>query len=207
MDLKSNLNIVISWYNEDISWISRLKNDYNIIIYTKESQSEYDIPKNKGQEASVYLKYIIDNYNNLPEYTLFLHAHEYSPHHRGSIVDIIDNLVGIKTYYHNINDYKLGYIMTNPLIEYIKEWYSEYLEPELGPMSDYGDWTYGHQGCGQFIVHRNTIRHRSIEFYQNLYEWIMNTDHPNAWSSRFMEWTWHLMWEQVPKIQLETNDN
>ena len=41
-------------------------------------------PVNKGNEASVYLKYIIDFYDNLPEFTFFIHDEEYSWHHSGS---------------------------------------------------------------------------------------------------------------------------
>ena len=42
---------------------------------------------NKGNEASVYLKYIIDNYDNLPDFTFFIHDEEYAWHHTGSIID------------------------------------------------------------------------------------------------------------------------
>lgn len=195
-----NTSLVISQYNEDFSWTNKLKNQYKIFLYQKlNPNNPLNHPINKGQEASVYLKYIIDNYYNLNEYTIFVHAHETSPHHNGSIADILNNIYGMKTYYYNLNNYKLGYILTNSWIEEIKEWYKEYLEPELGDINLYGDFTYNHMGCGQFLVHKNTILKRSIIFYKNLYNWIITTDLPNNKTSRFMEWTWHLMWEQVPK--------
>jgi hypothetical protein len=31
--------------------------------------------QNKGKESSAYLQYILDNYDKLPEYMVFLHAH------------------------------------------------------------------------------------------------------------------------------------
>jgi hypothetical protein len=200
--------IVISHFNEDLSWINELDGRYqDIRVYTKLNPKEFGIDRitennfilqNKGQEASVYLRYIIDNYQNLPEYTIFLHAHEYSPHHIGKISSVVNELVDMKTYYHNFNNYKLGYILTNPIVNEVVKWYNEYLEPEIGPIDSYGDWTVGHQGCGQFLVHRNTIMIRPLNFYKKLYDWIISTDLPNAWTSRFTEWTWHLIWNQVP---------
>jgi hypothetical protein len=201
--------LIISQFSEDISWINNLNYEYkDIRIYTKNIHKNFQIerisqvnviPENKGQEASAYLKYIIDNFENLSEYSIFVHAHEYSPHHIGSISDILNDIIDMKTYYHNFNNYKLGYILTNPIIEWVTKWYVEYLEPEIGPISDYGDWTFGHQGCGQFLVHNSVIKSRPLELYQKLYNWIITTNLPNEWTSRFMEWTWHLIWNQVPK--------
>jgi hypothetical protein len=202
--------IVISHYNEDLSWINNLNVNYtDIRVYTESDSFQknsdrvsniYHLPINKGNEASCYLKYILDNYDNFPAYTIFIHAHEYSPHHAGSTQKILNELIDMKTYYHNFNNYNLGYILTNPLIDHILKWYTEYLENELGPIEDYGDWTPEHKGCAQFLVHRSLILSRSKEFYQKLYDWIITTDLPNAWTGRFLEWTWHLMWRQVPKI-------
>lgn len=202
--------IVISHFNEDLGWIENINSNYtDIRIYTKDLNFQLHssritaldfINENKGNEASCYLKYIIDNYHNLPDYSIFLHAHEFSPHHIGSINNILNELVGMNSYYFNFNNYKLGNILTHHLIDHIEKWYSEYLEYELGPASDYGDWTSNHQGCAQFLVHKSLILSRPKEFYQKLYDWLITTELENAWSGRFLEWTWHLIWRQVPKI-------
>jgi hypothetical protein len=202
--------LIISHFNEDLKWIEDLNDEYtDIRVYSKDLNFKLQssrisaldfVEVNKGNEASCYLKYIIDNYHNLPTYSIFLHAHEYSPHHVGSISSVLDDLVDMKTYYFNFNNYKLGYILTNPLVEHIRNWYSEYLEYELGPIEDYGDWTPNYQGCAQFLVHKSLILSRPKDFYQKLYTWTLTTEFPNAWSGRFLEWTWHLIWRQVPKI-------
>jgi len=197
-----NTTIVISKYNEDTSWISRISKEYeDVRIYTKcDDTSKYNVPVNKGNEASAYLLYIIENYANLKEYSLFLHAHEFAYHQNGSVVDIIMSLKDHKTYYKNINNYVLGYILTNWSIDTLLPWYKQYLEPECGSHLLYGDWTYGHFGCAQFLVHRDTIRVRSKKFYEDLYNWITTTNLESSTSGRFMEWTWHLIWNQVPKL-------
>ena len=54
------MNIVVSRYNKNIDWVYRFKGENKIFIYDKENpENPYNIPVNKGNEASVYLKYII----------------------------------------------------------------------------------------------------------------------------------------------------
>jgi len=75
------IDIVISVFEEDISWIDNLPKElYNHIhIYNKGGPKKYsftnstviDIP-NVGYEAGTYLYHIINNYNNLATTTLFL---------------------------------------------------------------------------------------------------------------------------------------
>ena len=74
-------------------------------IYDKETpENEYNIPVNKGNEASVYLKYIVDNYDNLADFTFFTHDEEFAWHHSGSIIDRFDEAVMSNKLYYNIND-------------------------------------------------------------------------------------------------------
>jgi hypothetical protein len=84
-------NVIVSVYNEDISWTERLRQlGYNILIYTKgDPNSRTSVPVNKGNEASAFLKYIIDHYDQLPEHSIFLHGEENSTHHDGSLIEIL----------------------------------------------------------------------------------------------------------------------
>jgi hypothetical protein len=72
-------DIVVSKYNRNVDWANKFREINgieirNILIYEKEKpENKHNIPVNKGNEASVYLKYIIDNYENLPEFTFFVH--------------------------------------------------------------------------------------------------------------------------------------
>ena len=84
------INCVISRYNKNVDWIYDFNSDNinNIFIYDKETpENLHNISANKGNEATVYLKYIIDNYENLSDFTFFVHDEEYSWHHSGSIID------------------------------------------------------------------------------------------------------------------------
>ena len=71
------VQIVIAKYKEDVSWINKLT--HNFIIYDKS-----DLPidgsiklKNIGREGETFLYYIVNNYNNLDEVTVFLQGNPF----------------------------------------------------------------------------------------------------------------------------------
>ena len=64
--------VVICHFKENLDWVKNLKHRY--IIYNKNSEEQhlYDINlPNVGFDTIVYLKYIIDNYDNLPDFVCF----------------------------------------------------------------------------------------------------------------------------------------
>jgi hypothetical protein len=86
----NTVNIVVSKYNKNVDFVYKINNNKNInvMIYEKENlNNPLNIPVNKGNEASVYLKYIIDYYDELTDFTFFIHDEEYSWHHSGSVID------------------------------------------------------------------------------------------------------------------------
>ena len=198
------ITCVVSRYNKNVDWVYKLKNVNKFCIYDKENpENEYNIPVNKGNEASVYLKYIIDNYNNLADFTFFIHDDEYAWHHSGSIIDKFDEAVASNKLYYNINDNcVLGSIVSNYWYHDILVWYSTYVEKYIS-MRDLPniDWTQNYRGSAQFLVHKSLITNLPLEFYENLYNWIITTDMTNDKSGRFLEWTWHIFWDIYPKLQ------
>jgi hypothetical protein len=71
------MHLVIAHYNEDLLWLDNLliKNpDFTYIIYSKgKSCTRPHIAlENKGRESDTFLKYITDNYYNLPDRLVFL---------------------------------------------------------------------------------------------------------------------------------------
>lgn len=203
------MNIVVSRYNRDTSWTEKFKvifPDSNIMIYDKEKpENPYNVPVNKGNEASTYLKYIIDYYGKLPEYTFFCHDEEFAWHHSGSVIDHFDIAILSKQKYYNVNDkIILGDIKGNDYgYQAILDWYSDFIEPYI-PIKTLpaADWTSGYRGSAQFLVHRDLIHNLPKEFYEKLYTWITSTHLTSALTGRFLEWTWHLFWYIYPTIIL-----
>lgn len=202
----ANTEIVVSLWDEDIQWTRLLhKCGFNVKIYERKErnpESEYQVAVNKGQEASSYLQYIVQHYDRLPEYVIFLHGHERSWHtHSESIVQTIFRERGKASFFTNLNKIKLGRITTNPWLPGLKAWFENYIEPYMGPLNRFGDWTLGHNGCAQFIVHKSLITSHPRKLYEELFSWIQETSLDNAITSRYMEWTWHLIWHQVPPVE------
>ena len=192
------INCVVSRYNKNTDFVYKLKNIDKFFIYDKEiPENKYNIPVNKGNEASVYLKYIIDNYETLADFTFFMHDDEYTWHHSGSIINLFDEAVMSNKLYYNVNDKCiLGSIINNPWYNDILIWYNEYIEKYI-PINTlpHKDWTQNHRGSAQFLVHKSLIKKLPLEFYENLYNWIITTDMTNDKSGRFLEWTWNILFE------------
>lgn len=176
-----NVHVVIAHYNEDLNWVSDLKYNYTII-------SRYGLPKetppNKGNEASSYLEYIIKNYHQLKEYTIFVHGHETAYHHLTPIQNKINNLIFNKTYY-NINEMPVhthGRVHNNfmKIIEekILKRTIQEH--HQLRP-------------CAMFYVHRDLILHNPLEVYQELYDYLMTSNEESYHTGRYFEFTWHII--------------
>ena len=76
--------ILIAHYDKSLSWVEELNTDANIIIYSTNKNMTNEvingikinvITPNKGMDSIMYLTYIINNYNNLPDQILFVHHH------------------------------------------------------------------------------------------------------------------------------------
>jgi FkbM family methyltransferase len=201
----SNINIVLSRYKKEVDWVYKLGDICNvkILIYDKETPTnKLNVPVNKGNEASAYLKYIIDNYEQLPEYTFFIHDEEYSWHHSGKMIDKFKEAIDSNKLYYSINDKcVLGSIINNELYPNICEWYKEFIE-EYIPIDclPNKDWTLNYRGSAQFLVNKSLITNLPKKFYENLYKWIITTDINSYITSRFMEWTWHIFWDIYPNL-------
>lgn len=199
--MKESVYIVVSNFNKNVDWVQRFQDADKILIYEKEKPNyEYNIPVNKGNEASTYLKYIIDHYDNLPDYTFFVHDTEYAWHHTGSLIDRFEEAKKQDMLYYNINNNILGDITTNEYYNHILKWYDIYIEPYI-PHNKLPDknWTQGYKGSAQFLVHKSLITNLPKKFYEDLYNWIIKTDIPSSISGRFFEWSWHIFWDIYPK--------
>jgi len=197
-------DIVVSRYNKSTEWTDKfihlpLQAGTKVFVYDKENPNNpYNVPLNKGNEASVYLKHIIDYYDDLAEYTYFIHDEEYSWHHHGSVIDLFQDAYAILSEstdigFYNVNHFIMGTIYTNIYILEILQWYQEFIE-EYIPFDNLKseDFTIGHKGAAQFLIKRETINKLPKLFYERLYNWLITTDIPSEITGRFLEWTWHI---------------
>ncbi len=96
-------HIVVARYSENIEWTKQFN---HVLIYNKgeEISNEYNEIKlnNVGREGHTYYKYICDNYENLPEYAIFLQGNpfDHSPNIINNLNNIIKNPNLIQNFYY-----------------------------------------------------------------------------------------------------------
>lgn len=205
---------IFTRYNEDISWI--LNDDdirENSIIYNKGSDtlniSNEIITENVGKDAGGHLKYIIDNYNNLPDICIFSQSRisdhvlygEYAT--ADSLRKLRDDAImyGESPYRDDLSsnmpwmkDWNLQPIdghtqwlkdpslyKNNNIISFI-DWFNIYVDSKSTNIKRF-------HPCCIFSVSKEKILSRSKEYYINLFNEI--NWHWNGIEIGFMERSWH----------------
>lgn len=108
---ESNIEIVVSRYNEDLQWLKKKKFKYPVTIYNKGDNDNFYKPKgckilklsNVGREGHTYLHHIIQNYDNLPELIIFLPG---SANHNRKYNDVCKIMNSIKN--NKITTFPIG---------------------------------------------------------------------------------------------------
>jgi hypothetical protein len=183
-------NVVVSRYNTTPPFVTNLnKYNTNLIIYDAKPMQNNET---KVNEASIYLKYIIDNYDSLSDFTFFIYDNEYSWCHSGSIEECFLKAITSHNLFYNINQHYSKTKSTIKETEYLNDWYTRFVSPYM-QFTDLlsKDWLIDHKGAAQFLVHKNLITQLPIEFYSNLYNWIQNCQKPQL-AGQFLELTWKL---------------
>jgi hypothetical protein len=171
--------IVTSHWQEDLEWLKKSK--FPVVLIDKEGSAEssfvpkYVIP-NKGGAESTYFKYIIENYENLPEHIAFLHGHENAYHqkHERSLLEVIEGanlthgyipLSGWVRFYPFFNE--VG-VLNSPDL-----WDSFHLPSELKPKVGS---LMAFQPNSQFIVSKERILKHPKELYEHIYNVLMTEE-------------------------------
>ena len=194
-NLFENLNnsdhfFCISHFNGDISWVKNIKKD-NYIIYNKSGNkidhitNNYISIDNVGYNIYSYLKFIVDNYENLPNVTVFCKDNIFTRH---ISIELFLSLINRKSF-TSLDDDSLRYdfpvnlnISDKSFVEINNSWYkfnfprkyfSEYNEfySYLFNVCNLPDFIRFSPGAN-FIVPQENILLRSKNFYKNLINFI-----------------------------------
>jgi hypothetical protein len=188
--MSNSVHIVLAHHHEDVRYVNNFKYRYTII---SRQGIPSGVPPNIGNEGSVYLQYIINNYNNLSDYTFFIHAHRNHWHHKSNIDDKINSIKLVHNYY-NINEtqsdklysvYQSGDALGHDYIECIEE-FMNYMDFKFD---------YKNMYCrvsAQFYVKRENIHRHPIDFYIKMYNWIMTTKY-SVRCGYVLEHIWHII--------------
>jgi hypothetical protein len=181
-----NAKVIIAHYNENLDWCTNLKYPYQII--SKQGIPTEIIP-NKGNEASSYLYYIIEIYDNLSDYTIFIHGHRTDWHHTENIDERINNLE-FKHRYYNINQINNKPMNITNLINF-KESYDNSKDEILKIFNIVGIQNINpseiqYRASAQFYVSTDLILRHSKEKYTELLNYLYNTKINSFWTGRFL---------------------
>ena len=200
-EIKKKYQIVVSRYNEDISWLMLFKNI--TLIYNKGNNdillSKFDTIQlpNIGRESHTYLYHIVQNYENLAEKTIFFQG-KINDH---KILDLEDYFKE-ELFIGKFNNYDINKLKTN--INHIGKWKIEYMNGKMRK-SNYipYDWLYNQIGIeidkdftkiiwgANFSIHRDLILSKPKLFYQNILRYI--DDHYNPEEGHFLERSWYMI--------------
>ncbi|KAI1189177.1 hypothetical protein F5B17DRAFT_392274 [Nemania serpens] len=211
--------VVASIKSENTSWIPTLLPELHANIYVADdSKAPLTVPVNKGREAMVYLTYLIDRYDSLPEAVLFVHASRFAWHNDDPDYDALPALRAFRLAYLRTAGYvnlRCVWVIGCPgeirpaldeaqrpaadsdkekvLAKHVyKQAFEEIFPgvpvPELVAVSC----------CSQFAVTRDTIRARPKEDYVRFREWLIATPLDDALNGRVFEFAWHIIFGKEP---------
>ena len=177
--------------------------------------------ENHGRESMIYLRYILDHYDELNDITFFMHAHQKAWHnnllHREDsavTVNMLNRSYVIEKGYVNTRcDAQPGcpkWIKFNPTWEESQlhdtrfaDLYNTDLWNRLFPNVTRMPTYLSQPCCSQFAVSRERIRSVPKETYQRLVDWI-GTDTNDGFTGRVMEYTWQYLFLGVEELCLDT---
>ncbi|KAI1832389.1 hypothetical protein DTO006G1_8155 [Penicillium roqueforti] len=194
---------------EDTDWLEDQLPEWQHAVYlVDDPEASLQVEQNKGKESSAYLQYILDNYDKLPEYMVFLHAHQYSGH-----VEFWeqDNVLTVQRL-------QLDYLRRVGYLNLRCDW-SPGCPDEVQPfrqtagrtteLAFAGAWIRIFNNtdvpeivatpcCAQFAVTREQVLQRPRTAYESYHNWLMTTELDDETSGRVFEYIWHIIFGQDP---------
>ena len=199
----------ISHFNGNIEWISNIgKNNY--IIYNKSGKNlpeeiNHINIKNVGYNLYSYLKFIIDNYNNLPNIIVFCKDNVFSRH---VDLDLFKNLLKRNTFTtieENLNYYNFPVVLKTSdygFTEINSSWYkNKYPRLFFRDFNCFYQYIFKNVDKPHFlrfapganyIVPKDNILLRSRNFYRNLLNFIIHSQY--SCESHFLERSLYTIW-------------
>ncbi|THY92534.1 hypothetical protein D6C92_05788 [Aureobasidium pullulans] len=195
------------WVDTELEDMLAPKGPLRTAIYVVDDKdAELHPPKNKGHEAMVYLTYIIDNYDDLSDVSIFMHAHRYA-WHNNDIMDLdsaqmVRNLnpnhvirhgyVNLRCHWSpgcpaEVSGIHPGALVANAQRQeemIIAEAWSEIFP--LDPIPP----TLSQPCCAQFAISRERIQALPLSKYIYYRDWLLKTSLSDSLSGRVFEQIW-----------------
>nr|OQO25818.1 hypothetical protein B0A51_09488 [Rachicladosporium sp. CCFEE 5018] len=168
-------------------------------------------PRNKGHEAMIYLSYIIDHYDALPDFSIFMHGHQFAWHNN----EILDtDAVQMIRHLSPERVMRLGYMnlrchwepgcpaWLHPGVRERLSWkQEEHLIADSWAQifpKDPIPTILAQPCCAQFAVSRERILATPKQRYVYLRDWLLRTELSDYLSGRVFEYIWQYVFTSSP---------
>ncbi|EPE34414.1 hypothetical protein GLAREA_10108 [Glarea lozoyensis ATCC 20868] len=199
--------VIAATTSSNVSWVSSAIKSTNwkpYIYITDSADAQLTVPINRGNEAMVYLTYIIQNYvDSLPDIMFFHHHHENAWHQlltaSHEITYLKDQFVMDSGYVsprclgscENVIELSGNYIPLSDLEDAIPR------ETQIGSfLMEFLGWIpekIASPCCAQFAVSREAVYRRSLDEWKSIRKWLEETKLSSSSSGRVLEHTWHIL--------------
>ncbi|KAF2015062.1 hypothetical protein BU24DRAFT_349002 [Aaosphaeria arxii CBS 175.79] len=200
--------VVASQRSENATWLDEYFPQWEKNIYAVDDPTaKLTVPVNKGRESMVYLTFIIDNYDDLPDNVLFIHPNRYQWHNDDPDYDGLPML----------RRFQIPYLEKEGYVNVRCAW-ALGCPNEIKPLQEEGEHRAAvHAGgdykqafevlfpgqevpkavgvscCAQFAATREKILERPKSDYVAYREWLMGTSLEDSISGRILEYSWHMI--------------
>ncbi|KAJ5224917.1 uncharacterized protein N7469_008420, partial [Penicillium citrinum] len=214
--LNSTVALVLATQrSDDLTWVLDYckETGFAPFIFTTEQTPEPGFlrpPTLRGREAPAYLSYVIEFYDKLPDYSLFIHAYPeqwhndlFGPFTHKTLRNIRYEAVDAHGYVNlrcqldpgcPIAAYPLNPTQTDIDVHDIRAYFAQAYQEIFDVPREKVPGEIGNVCCGQFAVSRDRIRARSKEDYQRILYWVRTTELTNDFGVGWvLEKLWHII--------------
>jgi hypothetical protein len=186
--------------NEDLGGVKEM------VYVVDDEHASLKVPQNKGHEVMVYLTYIIDHYDELPDVSIFMHSHQFAWHQNdllgynaGEMVRRLSPERVTREGYMNLRCHWTpgcpewmhpGTVEEDPNKQ--EETVMAQAWAELFPDKSIPE-VLAQPCCAQFALSRDRIRAVARERYIFYREWLLRTKMEDKISGRVWEYLWQVV--------------
>jgi hypothetical protein len=199
--------VIAKTKDENIDWMDeKLPNQEKAVYVADDPKAPLHPPKNKGHEVMIYLTWIIDNYDNLPDVAMFMHSHQLTWHND----DLLGNDAALL-----VERLSRQRVWREGFVNMRCSWYPgcpDWMHPgeteenefkkeevllakswsELFPLDEVPT-VLAQPCCAQFALSRERIQAKPYAQYVWYRDWLFNTRLADSLSGRIWEYVWQFV--------------
>ena len=203
----TSILVIAKTKGENVDWIREKMPEQETAIYVADDPTApLHPPKNKGHEVMVYLSWIIDNYDNLPDVTIFMHAHQLTWHNDDLLGNdahlLVTRLSRQRVWREGFVNMRCSWNPGCPDWMHPGETERDDQKPEeillakswseLFPLDEVPT-VLAQPCCAQFALSRERIQAKPYAQYVWYRDWLFNTRLPDYLSGRIWEYVWQFV--------------